>query len=148
MKKLHCIILLWALLLNLCCASVYAEGNKLLAEKIINDQRLDQVEQMAKSVISQGLNAGSGYSQIWARDMNTFVETALEQVVPDKQLVGKWTKWRKQLHKNVRLRGMPSIGLTLYPVYPDGFFHGGMGKAMFRAARDTSKGRLAHLPRQ
>ncbi|MGM9812771.1 MAG: hypothetical protein ACI30V_07975 [Muribaculaceae bacterium] len=322
-----------------------------MAEKIINDQRLDQVEQMAKSVISQGLNAGSGYSQIWARDMNTFVETALEQgsakdireaillffrlqqpngemidgyvlkpdfnwydnhpyysdaapehvafkntvetdqessliqivgkyilstgdralldenvaghtvleritmmidylqreryserygllygamtadwgdvqpgddfgcdmnelstlaidvydnammiialryleqVVPDKQLVGKWTKWRKQLHKNVRrylwdakhqkfiphiyldksplpdgfdenqihyhggtavaieagllskkeiravnnkmlenvrLSGMPSIGLTLYPVYPDGFFHGGMGKA-------------------
>ena len=67
MKKLHCIILLWALLLNLCSASVYAEGNKLLAEKIINDQRLDQVERMAKTVISQGLNAGSGYSQIWAR---------------------------------------------------------------------------------
>ena len=67
MKKLHCIILLWALLLNLCSADVYANGNKALAEKIINDQRLDQVEQMAKSVISQGLNAGSGYSQIWAR---------------------------------------------------------------------------------
>ena len=29
MKKLHCIILLWALLLNLCSASVYAEGNML-----------------------------------------------------------------------------------------------------------------------
>ena len=31
--------------------------------------------------------------------------------------------------ENVRLSGMPSIGLTLYPVYPDGFFHGGMSKA-------------------
>ena len=31
--------------------------------------------------------------------------------------------------ENVRLSGMSSIGLTLYPVYPDGFFHGGMSKA-------------------
>jgi hypothetical protein len=30
--------------------------------------------------------------------------------------------------ENVRLSGAPSIGLTLYPVYPDKFFHGGMGK--------------------
>jgi hypothetical protein len=29
--------------------------------------------------------------------------------------------------ENVRLSGAPSIGLTLYPVYPDKFFHGGMG---------------------
>ena len=34
-----------------------------------------------------------------------------------------------QMLENVRLSGMPSIGLTLYPVYPDGFFHGGMGSA-------------------
>ena len=34
-----------------------------------------------------------------------------------------------QMLENVRLSGMPSIGLTLYPVYPDGFFHGGMSKA-------------------
>ena len=27
-----------------------------------------------------------------------------------------------QMLENVRLSGMPSIGLTLYPVYPDGFF--------------------------
>jgi hypothetical protein len=30
--------------------------------------------------------------------------------------------------ENVRLSGMPSIGLTLYPVYPEGFFHGSMSK--------------------
>ena len=30
--------------------------------------------------------------------------------------------------ENVRLSGAPSIGLTLYPVYPNGFFHGGMAK--------------------
>lgn len=31
--------------------------------------------------------------------------------------------------ENVRLSGMPSIGLTLYPTYPDGFFHGNMAKS-------------------
>jgi len=34
----------------------------------------------------------------------------------------------KKMLKNVRLSGAPSIGLTLYPVYPDGLFHGGMAK--------------------
>ena len=34
---------------------------------------------MARSIISQGFNAGSGYSQIWARDMNTFIEVACEE---------------------------------------------------------------------
>lgn len=30
--------------------------------------------------------------------------------------------------ENVRLYGMPSIGLTLYPTYPEGFFIGGISK--------------------
>ena len=33
-----------------------------------------------------------------------------------------------QMLENVRLSGMPSIGLTLYPTYPEGFFRGGMSK--------------------
>lgn len=35
----------------------------------------------------------------------------------------------KQMLENVRKSGMPSIGLTLYPAYPDNFFRGGMSKA-------------------
>ena len=31
-----------------------------------------------------------------------------------------------QMLENVRLSGMPSIGLTLYPTYPEGLFRGGM----------------------
>ena len=34
-----------------------------------------------------------------------------------------------QMVENVRLSGMPSIGLTLYPPYPDGLFSGGMKEA-------------------
>lgn len=50
-----------------------------LAETILNDTTLRQVDSMARSIISQGFNAGSGYSQIWARDMNTFIEVACEE---------------------------------------------------------------------
>lgn len=50
-----------------------------LAETILNDTTLHQVDSMARSIISQGFNAGSGYSQIWARNMNTFIEVACEE---------------------------------------------------------------------
>lgn len=50
-----------------------------LAETILDDTTLHQVDSMARSIISQGFNAGSGYSQIWARDMNTFIEVACEE---------------------------------------------------------------------
>lgn len=50
-----------------------------LAETILNDTTLHQVDSMARSIISQGFNAGSGYSQIWARDMNTFIDVACEE---------------------------------------------------------------------
>lgn len=50
-----------------------------LAVQIRQDKTLQQVDSMARSVIRQGLNAGSGYSQIWARDMNTFIEVACEE---------------------------------------------------------------------
>ena len=50
-----------------------------LAETILNDTTLHQVDSMARSIISQGFNAGSGYSQICARDMNTFIEVACEE---------------------------------------------------------------------
>ena len=51
-----------------------------LVKKIQEDKTLVTVDSMARSVIRQGLNAVSGYSQIWARDMNTFIETACEEV--------------------------------------------------------------------
>jgi len=34
-----------------------------------------------------------------------------------------------QMVENMRLSGMPSIGMTIYPVYPDGFFRGEMANA-------------------
>lgn len=54
-----------------------------LAEKIQQDKTLQVVDSMARVAIRQGFNAGSGYSQIWARDMNTFIEVACEESNPE-----------------------------------------------------------------
>ena len=54
--------------------------NKRLAQKILQDERLLQVDSMAHELLKQGFNAGSGYSEVWARDLNTFIETSLDVV--------------------------------------------------------------------
>ena len=52
--------------------------NRQLADTLLNDSTLQQVDSMARAVLAHGFNAGSGYSQVWARDLNTFIETACE----------------------------------------------------------------------
>ncbi|MBC8984584.1 hypothetical protein H9X96_02190 [Pedobacter sp. N36a] len=49
-----------------------------LAAQILADSSLTMVDNLAKDIIKEGFNAGSGYSQIWARDFNTLIETSLE----------------------------------------------------------------------
>ena len=71
------------LLVALISPMMQARSNKELAKTIIDDATLSQVQSMAEDVLKQGFNAGSGYSQVWARDMNTFIETAINYV--DKQ---------------------------------------------------------------
>lgn len=53
-----------------------AQNNKALAEKILNDHKLDTVSAKAKALLSKGFNAGDGYPQVWIRDLNTFIETS------------------------------------------------------------------------
>lgn len=54
-----------------------------LAEAILRDTTLRTVDSMARVVVGEGFNAGSGYSQVWARDLNTFVELACEVNDPE-----------------------------------------------------------------
>ncbi|WP_214226424.1 hypothetical protein [Pedobacter sp. B4-66] len=61
------------------CASNHQVTDHKLAQSILSDKSFQKVDSMARGVIKEGFNAGSGYSQIWARDMNTFIETALEE---------------------------------------------------------------------
>lgn len=69
-------------------ASCMTDSNqKSLAHQVLNNNDFQVVDSMGRSILSQGFNAGSGYSQVWARDLNTFVETACE-VVDTKEIRG------------------------------------------------------------
>lgn len=57
-------------------------ATKQLANTILEDSTLLYVKDLAHEVIAQGLNAGTGYSQVWARDMNTFVEVSVDVTDP------------------------------------------------------------------
>ena len=57
---------------------VLAQNDKALAEKILNDHRLDSIMIKARALLSKGFNAGDGYPQVWIRDLNTFIETSLQ----------------------------------------------------------------------
>lgn len=69
------------------CFACTSNPKQALVNKIENNQSFQIVDSMGRAVLSKGLNAGSGYSQVWARDMNTFIETACD-VVDAKDLRG------------------------------------------------------------
>ncbi|MBL7143692.1 MAG: hypothetical protein ISS76_05615 [Phycisphaerae bacterium] len=60
-------------------------NNKELAVNILNNPDLTFVLEKAKSILKKGLTAGSGYGEVWIRDLNTFIELALE--VQDKAVL-------------------------------------------------------------
>lgn len=62
------------------CSSCATDSKQALVNSIENNQSFQMVDSMGREVLGKGLNAGSGYSQVWARDMNTFIETACEVV--------------------------------------------------------------------
>lgn len=66
-------------LLWISCTEKVKTPEQNLAGQIQSDSTFHIVDSMARNIIKQGFNAGSGYSQIWARDMNTFIETAMEE---------------------------------------------------------------------
>lgn len=49
-----------------------------LAREILANEDLPGVLERAKALLGTGLNAGSGYGEVWIRDLNTFIELALE----------------------------------------------------------------------
>lgn len=49
-----------------------------LAQTILKDKRIDQVVRMGQDLLKSGMNAGSGYSEVWIRDLNTFIVPLLD----------------------------------------------------------------------
>jgi len=60
------------------CANREQE-NRELAKKIMKDQSMQKVDQMARALMKKGFYAGSGYQMVWARDLNTFIEVSCEE---------------------------------------------------------------------
>ena len=83
MKKNTLIVIVTALMVAACGNN--ASRDKQLAERILNDSLMNQVEAMALEVVRGGFNAGDGYGEVWIRDYNTFIELAME-VMPDSQI--------------------------------------------------------------
>ena len=54
-----------------------------LARKILQDQRMDEVVRMGRELMKSGMNAGSGYSEVWIRDLNTFIVPLLDVTPPE-----------------------------------------------------------------
>jgi len=53
-------------------------SDKALAKEIRNNKAFPAVLERGKAILRTGLNAGSGYGEVWIRDLNTFIELALE----------------------------------------------------------------------
>lgn len=62
-----------------------ADEVHILQKNILMENVMDEVEQMARKVVSTGFNAGDGYGEVWIRDYNTFIELAME-VMPDEAI--------------------------------------------------------------
>jgi len=49
-----------------------------LKRRILADHDLDRVAAMARELLAGSFDAGDGYPQVWIRDLNTFIEAALQ----------------------------------------------------------------------
>jgi hypothetical protein len=54
-----------------------------LARQILDDADFDFALERARTLLGSGLTAGSGYGEVWIRDLNTFLETSLRFVPAD-----------------------------------------------------------------
>ena len=76
------LIILWATsgTLALCGAEPVRQTAEpaTLARTILADPDLPAALDRARALLKSGLNAGSGYGEVWIRDLNTLIELALK----------------------------------------------------------------------
>jgi len=79
MKKLILIIItagLWA-------CTPQSSQNEELIKQIQTNEYFPFVTEMALEIVKTGFNAGDGYSEVWIRDYNTFIELSAEVFEPE-----------------------------------------------------------------
>jgi len=67
-----------------------------LAQKILSNPTYPAVLERGKALLETGLNAGSGYGEVWIRDLNTFIEIALQTGAKKKIRAGLLTFFKFQ----------------------------------------------------
>jgi len=68
------VILLILSLISFSSMANAQENTSSLKEQILNNRDYAMVENMAYKILQTGFNAGDGYKQVWARDLNTFIK--------------------------------------------------------------------------
>lgn len=53
-----------------------AQGD--LAQRILKDERMDEVVRMGRDLLASGMSAGGHYREVWIRDLNTFIHPLLD----------------------------------------------------------------------
>lgn len=73
MKQKRYLVLVFTLILTV--SKLYAQqlSKSEWVHTIQTDQSFPKVKQMAEELIKTGFNAGSGYGEVWIRDLNTFI---------------------------------------------------------------------------
>lgn len=56
------------------CMNSMAQGTEALTARMSDNPDYAKVEEMAYNILKTGFNAGDGYNQVWARDLNTFIK--------------------------------------------------------------------------
>ncbi len=79
-KRIGLLLVLSCIMISACHTgpSSVAKTRQELATHILADTSLQTVERMARDLLGKGFEAGGEYTQVWIRDLNTFIETSCE----------------------------------------------------------------------
>ena len=69
--KLFLLVTITSSIINL---NTFGQAKGALHDQISGNEDYARVEQMAFETLKTGFNAGDGYNQVWARDLNTFIK--------------------------------------------------------------------------
>ena len=82
MKNNITFLILSFILLFLGACNQQPKRNKMLVQKIQDDENFAFTKAKALEIVKTGFNAGDGYGEVWIRDYNTFIELSAEVFEP------------------------------------------------------------------
>lgn len=83
MKTNFPVFLLSLMLLFFGACNQQSKTNKMLTQKIQQDEDIAFTKQKALEIVKTGFNAGDGYGEVWIRDYNTFIELSAQVFEPE-----------------------------------------------------------------